>query len=262
MLVFNNMGYLLKDRIVNILLKIRYYVFYYYDYYDYSSNKYKRGYDLTFDEDFKSNCWSNKKWVVDEIGIENNEPRVKVEPIIVDKGANFITRYNTTSHKYEFSCLSSVSSFTQQYGRFEICCKLPIGKGTWPAFWLWGKDSWPPEIDIFEAYGGKKGKDINTLCINIWPNLSPAKSTKAYGIKIGNLIKATKIYNEIALEWKPNRIDIFFNSIRVYQFTNINVLNLLNQPMRVIVNNGIDLSTYTNDFTEFNVKYIRVYNFK
>lgn len=37
-----------------------------------------------------------------------------------------------------------------QYGLFEIRCKIPEGKGFWPAFWLFGGDR---EIDIFEFRG-------------------------------------------------------------------------------------------------------------
>ncbi len=36
------------------------------------------------------------------------------------------------------------------YGKYEISCKLPIGKGLNPAFWLWGPGG---EIDVFETLG-------------------------------------------------------------------------------------------------------------
>jgi beta-glucanase (GH16 family) len=38
------------------------------------------------------------------------------------------------------------------FGTFEIEAKLPQGSGLWPAFWLYPRNAWPPEIDIFEAY--------------------------------------------------------------------------------------------------------------
>lgn len=31
--------------------------------------------------------------------------------------------------------------------------QAPVAKGTWPAFWLTGVDSWPPEIDLAEWKG-------------------------------------------------------------------------------------------------------------
>ncbi|MBK8954777.1 MAG: glycoside hydrolase family 16 protein [Saprospiraceae bacterium] len=39
-----------------------------------------------------------------------------------------------------------------KYGRFEIRCKLPEGKGFWPSFWTAG-DGVIEEIDVFEAKG-------------------------------------------------------------------------------------------------------------
>ena len=46
-----------------------------------------------------------------------------------------------------------------QYPDYEIKgeFKAPIAPGTWPAFWLTGADTWPPEIDILEF----KGSNIN-----------------------------------------------------------------------------------------------------
>ena len=45
------------------------------------------------------------------------------------------------------------------YGRIEISAKLPTGKGTWPAIWMFSTDweygGWPEsgEIDIMEHVG-------------------------------------------------------------------------------------------------------------
>jgi beta-glucanase (GH16 family) len=38
------------------------------------------------------------------------------------------------------------------YGFFEFEIELPYGSGLWPAVWLSCVNSWPPEIDILEAY--------------------------------------------------------------------------------------------------------------
>jgi beta-glucanase (GH16 family) len=57
-------------------------------------------------------------------------------------------------HAYDSGLIASYASFAPEFGRFEIRCKIPSGKGLWPAFWLLPADtSWPPEIDVFEALG-------------------------------------------------------------------------------------------------------------
>lgn len=50
--------------------------------------------------------------------------------------------------------IATSESWAQTYGYFEITARIPEGVGYWPAFWLTAAGvGWPPEIDIFEAYG-------------------------------------------------------------------------------------------------------------
>lgn len=46
--------------------------------------------------------------------------------------------------------LRSVVPF--DYGTFSASIKCPQGYNLWPSFWLSGDESWPPEIDIMEAW--------------------------------------------------------------------------------------------------------------
>lgn len=46
--------------------------------------------------------------------------------------------------------LYTKSSYQYRYGKFEIRCKVPKGKGFWPSFWAYG-GSPPDEIDILET---------------------------------------------------------------------------------------------------------------
>lgn len=51
--------------------------------------------------------------------------------------------------------ITTADTFAQTYGYFEITAQMPDTAGAWPAFWLLPVDNtWPPEIDIFESYGG------------------------------------------------------------------------------------------------------------
>lgn len=60
--------------------------------------------------------------------------------------------------RYYTGMISNADTWAQAYGYYEITASIPQGKGHWPAFWLAPAGiGWPPEIDIFEAYG--KGLD-------------------------------------------------------------------------------------------------------
>ncbi len=56
--------------------------------------------------------------------------------------------------RYYTGMLATDQTWSQTYGYFEIRARIPRGKGHWPAFWLAPAGiGWPPEIDVFEAYG-------------------------------------------------------------------------------------------------------------
>lgn len=56
--------------------------------------------------------------------------------------------------QYYTGMVSTSQSLAQTYGYFEVVAKIPKGAGFWPAAWLAGAgNGWPPELDIFEAYG-------------------------------------------------------------------------------------------------------------
>jgi beta-glucanase (GH16 family) len=68
--------------------------------------------------------------------------------------------HNDWRRNRPFAAYTSASINTRgekefQYGRFEICAKIPIASGSWPAIWTLGKSMpWPScgEIDIMEYY--------------------------------------------------------------------------------------------------------------
>jgi len=55
---------------------------------------------------------------------------------------------------FHFSSSNIWSVDQYHYGKFEISCKIPSGKGFWPAFWLYGEDFFKNdhEIDVFEFW--------------------------------------------------------------------------------------------------------------
>jgi hypothetical protein len=65
---------------------------------------------------------------------------------------------NRQNASYTSSSMTTSGKQSWQYGRFEMCAKIPIAAGMWPAWWTLGvSGEWPTngEIDIMEFYKGK-----------------------------------------------------------------------------------------------------------
>lgn len=99
------------------------------------------------------------------------------------------TWYNATRY-YSSGMIHSKTSF--KYGKFVIRCKLPLGIGFWPAFWMWGSD----EIDVFEYCSHDPSNQIMTLHKNC-PNGNMQTSLEHQGI---NSSDGFHIYS---VEWEP-----------------------------------------------------------
>lgn len=98
-----------------------------------------------------------------------------------------------------------------KYGRIEARIKIPRGKGTWPAFWLLGKNlfdvgvGWPKcgEIDIMEH-----GQDFN--------NLGAAIHTQAYNHTIGTQKTGTYQITDYDTDFHIYGVDWFEDKLSFY----------------------------------------------
>lgn len=160
-----------------------------------------------------------------------------------------------------------------KYGTFEIEAKLPDGPYLWPAFWTWAFESWPPEIDIFEAYSNSKGsyfnwgKPHNIFSGKFWhcaTNFHLGKLPHNYDLGAENHFwtwkNPKKTFNHYMLDWRSDRIDIFFNHKLVRSITDEHVLHTFNQThQNVIINNMIqDKHNDENPtYSEFIVNYFK-----
>ena len=154
-----------------------------------------------------------------------------------------------------------------KHGVYEIEAKLPQGKNLWPAFWMWSFDSWPPEIDVFEAYSNDKGSyfsleynletglsiwDVQT---NVWwkngiENSMLGGKSGWFGIK-----NPTKEFIKYKLEWSPTYIKFFYNEKLIRTVTDQKILEQCNNTtMNVILNNSL-IKPDNNTNSDFIVKY-------
>ena len=132
--------------------------------------------------------------------IKNNTPPFFERPAYVDS----IPYANYTS-----ASLTTRGIIDWKYAKIEIRAKLPQGRGTWPAFWMlgrnWGETPWPDcgEIDIMEHVGYDQGTIHGTIHTKAYNHV--LKTQKGKSIKVNNLFGQYHIYG---LEWTPIKIDI------------------------------------------------------
>lgn len=279
------------DYFLNIFFKFRFWffrIFISHKLYSISLKK-KKGWTMTFEDDFDKISWdtkAGKKWKVAQ-GWGEFHPdfphQYDGSPELVNgtSCARFTVKYNPKEFpddrrtgapitiNHQRSLISTTISFRQQYGRFECRCNIPFDKGVWPAFWLYGR-TWPPEIDIFELYGGEDGIDAGVQEINLhYGNVKEGtKDTmRAWRIPIATN-PMVRHFHEFACEWSRNKIEFFTDGIKVFRYTRKSVLNKwFNIPpdseMHIVVNHGLSNDYVHEDnkdyYSEFLVDYVRAY---
>jgi len=156
---------------------------------------------------------------------------------------------------YSVGLVTSFRSF--EYGFYEFEVELPYGAGLWPAVWLSCVDSWPPEIDILEAYSDgdcNYGLRLQTnLHYGIKDTASGARNTPVYPF---DLLK-------LGLHWTKDFIKIYYNGYLVRQITSDNILKWFrDKKMMIILNNAIR-SEYTkqieSQISEFKIHSVKVW---
>ena len=131
--------------------------------------------------------------------------------------------------------------FEQQYGYFEIECKIPNGTGYWPAFWLCGNKHWPPEIDIFEFWTSKNYRMKSGTYVR--KDGIVTGSGSLFGSICGHSTLPkfiTTSFNRYGVWWTKDFVRYYFNDILVYELRKN--IELLDEPMYMIIDLVPDVS--------------------
>jgi len=147
------------------------------------------------------------------------------------------------------------------HGRYIIEAQLPEGKNLWPAIWLYAHESWPPEIDIMEAYSNKKG----SYCKFGWPIYNIAsdfhyKDSKGNHKRLGSkkiyvgIKNPTKRWIKYEMIWTRTFIKLYVND-RLHRVISGGIMERFNTPMRMILSAQVTGKKIPDDKTEvFRIK--------
>jgi hypothetical protein len=105
------------------------------------------------------------------------------------------------------------------YGYFEARIKMPVGKGTWPAFWMMPKNftAWPKdgEIDIVEAVGYNPGYVHSSIhCTAYNHSINTEKTAKK------QVSTSASQFHVYAVEWTADYIKGYVDGVNYFTFSN------------------------------------------
>lgn len=158
------------------------------------------------------------------------------------------------------------------YGRIEARIKCPVGRGTWPAFWMlptdWKYGGWPHsgEIDIMEHVGYKPDTVYATAHTAAFTNNKGTENTRAFFLP-----DTESAFHTYAVEWREDRMDFFVDDVRYNTFLNQHKTSAewpFDQRFHAILNlavggnwggaKGVDEKIWPR---RMEVDYVRVYSF-
>lgn len=224
-------------------------------------------YTLTFSEEFNAldtNLWNDHMWY------EQSNP---TRNYTVEDGMLKIWPQRDASGNFFNRTLDTDGNFYQTYGYFEIEAKLPKGKGTWPAFWLFNHiGDRRPEIDVMEAYAGGEApwgfNDANGVARptayapTIWKGDYEGQLVGTRQYDTGTDL--SEGFHKYAVKWEANKQTFYFDGQEI-----LTVDVAMGDPMYLMLDlwygsaSGTpDDSTPQGKDNSFEVKYVRAWQFK
>lgn len=103
------------------------------------------------------------------------------------------------------SLIRSIGDAKFSFGRFEMRCRLPEGKGLWPAFWLFGGQT---EIDVFEICS-ERSKWVKSS-LHRWDEPRSSNTGKHKGED------HSADFHTFAVEWERDEMRWYVDNEQIY----------------------------------------------
>lgn len=201
--------------------------------------------ELVWSDEFEngvldSTKWSHNVWPARKVNTEDQAYTNRSKNVRVEDGKLVIEahkeRYNNA--EYTSGRIHSRAKGDFLYGRAVVRAKLPAGQGTWSAIWMLPSDPFKYASNCAEGTDWQGSDDCNA-----WPNsgeidimehvgydmnrVHGTVHTKDYYWVNGNQRKASveaknvsEAFHDYAIEWTPDRIDVFFDGTRYFSYIN------------------------------------------
>lgn len=188
-----------------------------------------KGYTLVWNDEFGGKSLDEGKWVYQEAraGWVNHELQTYVKGATpagkptaeVSDGTLKIYAVKEGDKVYS-ARIYGHREMGFQYGYVEARIKLPVGRGTWPAFWMMPVrhvKGWPAdgEIDIMEEVGANANYVSSSIHCRAYNH--PMKTQKTHEMLIPTAESAFHVY---ALEWTPDYIRTYVDGKEQLYFEN------------------------------------------
>jgi beta-glucanase (GH16 family) len=118
----------------------------------------------------------------------------------------------------QYTSARLLSKQSWMYGRFEVRAKMPGGRGTWPAIWLYplksayGQDPKSGEIDILENVGYAPKMGYPTIHVEHYDSIKQQIDGQKHIPTIDSE------FHTYALEWTSTGMDIFYDDAHVLAY--------------------------------------------
>ena len=138
--------------------------------------------------------------------------------------------------RYTSASLITLNKKSFRYGRIEIRAKLPQGNGVWPAIWMLGENrskiGYPlcGEIDLMEFVG----KEPDTIYGTVHYPVDSIRNLPNGGHIV--VEKPSDKFHLYAIEWYPDRIDFFLDSIKYHSYKIDEIDSTFKRPFYLIIN--------------------------
>lgn len=258
----------IKDRTINTFLYLRSFIRSYIGKKEINNSDITSEMDLILEDNFKS--FDDTRWRISQpwgdFHSDNTYQYYGRNSVYIKDGCLILNQIYSPKQFVNFNngeiiniphSVGLITSYdSYEYGFYEFDVELPYGIGLWPAVWLTCVDSWPPEIDILEAYSDGKSKYGLKLQTNLHYGLKNTVSG-ARNTPVHNPLDRLKL----GCYWTKDFIKIYYNGHLVRQITSNKILKWFrDKKMTVILNNAIrpeyikDIESQVSEFKIHSVK--------